>query len=81
MVNTISLNFFSFGKNALPVTGPQDLIFRLAQGLAIDLYELFAFVPEEVHPRLLRKKLERLIAEVKEEELARMVRILEALVH
>ncbi len=58
-----------------------DLVFRLAQGLAVDPYELFQFRPEEVRSRLLRKKLERLIAEVKEEELVRMVRVLEALVH
>ena len=58
-----------------------DLFFRLAQGLKVDLYEIFQFVHESEQPRRLHKKLEGLIAEVKEDDLARIIRVLEALVH
>lgn len=58
-----------------------DLFLRLAQGLKVDLYEIFQFGHESEQPRRLHKKLEGLIAEVKEEDLARMIRVLEALVH
>lgn len=58
-----------------------DLLLRLAQGLEVDLYELCQFEHEGERSRLLRKKLEKLVAEIKEEDLTRMVRVLEALVH
>jgi len=43
--------------------------------------ELFQFEHGGERPQRWRRKLERLVAEVKEEDLARMVRVLEALVH
>jgi transcriptional regulator with XRE-family HTH domain len=58
-----------------------DLFLRLAKGLTVDPYEIFQFEYEGERPRRLRKKLESLVAEVKEEDLPRMVRVLEALVH
>lgn len=58
-----------------------DLFLRLARGLNIDLYELFQFEDDSARPQRLRKKLEGLIVEVGENELARVVRVLEALVH
>jgi transcriptional regulator with XRE-family HTH domain len=58
-----------------------DLLCRLAKGLQVDLYELFQFDPDAVQPQRLRQKLEGLVAEIRAEELSRVVRILEALVH
>ena len=58
-----------------------NLFLRLAQGLKVDLYEIFQFEHEGEPPRRLRKKLESLIAAAKEEDLARLTRVLEALVH
>jgi len=58
-----------------------DLFLRLAQGLKVDLYEIFQFAHESEQPRRLHKKLEGLVAEVKEEDLTRIIRVLEALVH
>lgn len=57
-----------------------DLFLRLAKGLKVDLYEIFQFEHEGEQPRRLRKKLDSLIVEVKEEDLARIARVLEALV-
>ena len=58
-----------------------DLLRRLAKGLQVDLYELFQFDPDAAQPQRLRRKLEGLVAEIRAEELSRVVRILEALVH
>ncbi|HEV8711813.1 MAG TPA: helix-turn-helix transcriptional regulator [Candidatus Binatia bacterium] len=57
-----------------------DLFLRLAQGLKVDLYEIFQFEHEGETPRRLRKKLENLVAAAKDEDLARLTRVLEALV-
>jgi transcriptional regulator with XRE-family HTH domain len=57
-----------------------DLLIRLANGLQVDLYELFQF-EEGAPPALLRRKVERLIAEVTVDDLPRMVRMLKALIH
>jgi XRE family transcriptional regulator, regulator of sulfur utilization len=57
-----------------------DLLCRLAKGLEVDLYELFQF-EEGALPAQLRRKVERLIAEVTVDDLPRMVRMLEALIH
>jgi transcriptional regulator with XRE-family HTH domain len=57
-----------------------DLLCRLAKGLQVDLYELFQF-QEGVPPAQLRRKVERLIADVTADDLPRMVRMLEALIH
>ena len=58
-----------------------DLFIRLADGLKVELHEIFQFEHEAEQSERLRKKLKALMAEIKEEELARMVHILEALVH
>jgi transcriptional regulator with XRE-family HTH domain len=58
-----------------------DLLRRLAKGLQVDLYELFQFDPDAAQPQRLRQKLDGLVAEIRAEELSRVVRILEALVH
>ena len=58
-----------------------DLFLRLARGLNVNSYELFQFENEGDPTRRLRKKLERLVTEVKEEELVRVIRIMEALLH
>jgi transcriptional regulator with XRE-family HTH domain len=55
-----------------------DLLCRLANGLQVDLYELFQF---EVGPGQLRRKMEQLMAEVLVDDLPRVVRMLEALIH
>lgn len=57
-----------------------DLFLRLAEGLKVDLHEIFQFEHEAEEPVRLHKKLRALTAEIKEAELARVVRILEALV-
>jgi transcriptional regulator with XRE-family HTH domain len=57
-----------------------DLFLRLAQGLKVDLYAIFQFEHEGDTPRRLRKKLESLVAAAKDEDLARLTRVLEALV-
>jgi transcriptional regulator with XRE-family HTH domain len=57
-----------------------DLLCRLARGLQVDLYELFQF-EEGATPAQLRRKVERLMAEVTVDDLPRMVRMLEALIH
>lgn len=58
-----------------------DILLRLSQGLRVEPYELLQFAHEEERSQQLRKRLEHLIGEVKEEDLGRMVRVLEALVH
>lgn len=58
-----------------------DLFLRLAKGLKVDLYEIFQFEHAGDQPERLRKKLAGLIAEIKDEELARVVHVLEVLVH
>jgi transcriptional regulator with XRE-family HTH domain len=55
-----------------------DLLCRLAQGLHVNLYELFQFESDAAH---LHATLRRMIADVSTEELRRVVRILEVLVH
>jgi hypothetical protein len=55
-------------------------LIRVAKGLRVELYELFAFEAEG-SPDQLRQKLTGLLAEVPADELRHMVRILEALVH
>ncbi len=56
------------------------LLIRLARGLQVDLYELFQF-EAGAPPAQLRRKVERLTAEIEVGDLPRVVRILEALVH
>jgi transcriptional regulator with XRE-family HTH domain len=58
-----------------------DLLCRLAKGLQVDLYELFHVEPDAAQPERLRRKLEGLIADIRPEDLLRIVRVLEALIH
>lgn len=58
-----------------------DLFIRLSQGLKVGIHEFFEIGDQGEQPKLLRRRLKALVAEVKEEELARAVRILEAVVH
>ena len=58
-----------------------DLLLRLAGGLKVDPHELFQLEYEGERSQRLRKKLEGLVARVKEEDLPRIVRILEVLLH
>jgi XRE family transcriptional regulator, regulator of sulfur utilization len=57
-----------------------DLLIRLAKGLQVDLYELFQF-EEGAPPAQLRRMMERLMADVSRDDLPRVVRMLEALIH
>ena len=57
-----------------------DLFMRLSQGLKVSIYEIFQIEHEGEQPRLLRKKLKSLGVEIKDEELARVIRILEAVI-
>jgi transcriptional regulator with XRE-family HTH domain len=58
-----------------------DLLGRLAKGLQVELYELFQFAPDAGQPEWLRQKLIGLVTEIRADELSRLVRVLEALVH
>ncbi len=58
-----------------------DLFIRLSQGLKISIHEIFQIEEEGTAPKLLRRKLKTLTEEVGEEDLASVIRILEALVH
>jgi transcriptional regulator with XRE-family HTH domain len=57
-----------------------DLLLRLSKGLQVELPELFQFVQEGESRERLRQKVEGLIADLNEEELRRVVRVLEALI-
>ena len=58
-----------------------DLLGRLAQGLQVELYELFQFAPDAGQPERLRQQLVGLVAEIRAEDLPQLVRVFEALVH
>lgn len=58
-----------------------DLLLRLARGLKVEPYEILQFHHEGETPRRLRMRLASLLREVKEADLARLAKILEALVH
>ena len=57
-----------------------DILIRVGRALDMVPYQLLQIDHETERPRQLRKKLERLITKVKDEDLIRTVRILEALV-
>jgi transcriptional regulator with XRE-family HTH domain len=57
-----------------------DLLLRLSKGLQVELPELFQFAQEGESRERLRQKVEGLIADLNEEELRRVVRVLEALI-
>jgi putative transcriptional regulator len=57
-----------------------DLLLRLSTGLQVELPELFQFAQEGESCERLRQKMEGLLADLTEEELRRVVRVLEALI-
>ncbi len=58
-----------------------NLFIRLSQGLKVNIQEIFRTEQEGAEPKLLRKNLRSTIAEVKNEDLARAIRLLEALIY
>ena len=58
-----------------------DLVLHLITGLEVKSPELFQFEHGGERSQRLRRRLERLVVEVKEEDLARMVHVLGAPVH
>ncbi len=58
-----------------------DLFIRLSQGLKVGLDEIFRLEHEGEDPQRLRNKLKVLSGQVKNEDLTRVLRMLEALVH
>lgn len=57
-----------------------DLLIRLARGLRVELHELFQWGPDGA-PDQLRQRVTRVVADMPADELRRVVRVLEALVH
>ena len=57
-----------------------DLFLRLAEGLHVELPALFQYAQERESRERRRQHVERLIADFSEEELRRVVRVLEALI-
>ena len=58
-----------------------DLFIRLSQGLKVGLDEIFRLEHEGEDPQRLRNKLKVLSGQVKNEDLTRVLSMLEALVH
>jgi transcriptional regulator with XRE-family HTH domain len=58
-----------------------DLFIRLSQSLKIDINEMFNIEYESQPPQMLRKKLQALVAEIKDQDLSRAIRILGMLIH
>src|SRR5688500_18512091 len=57
-----------------------DLCIRLSQSLKVDIDEIFNIEYESQSPQMLRKKLQTLVAEIKDQDLSRAIRILGMLV-
>jgi transcriptional regulator with XRE-family HTH domain len=57
-----------------------DLFMRLSQGLKVEMQEIFNVEHEGQPPQNLRRKLQALVAEIKDQDLSRAIRILSALV-
>jgi transcriptional regulator with XRE-family HTH domain len=57
-----------------------DLLIRLSQGLKMEMHEIFNLEYEGQPPQILRKKLQALLGEIKEEDLTRAIRILSTFV-
>ena len=57
-----------------------DLFIRLSQGLKVDIHELFNIEYEGQPPQVLRKKLQALLGDIEEQDLARAIRILGMLI-
>ncbi len=57
-----------------------DLLIRLSQGLKVEMHEIFNLEYEGQPPQILRRKLQGLLGEIKEEDLTRAIRILSTFV-
>ena len=57
-----------------------DLFIRLSQSLKVDINEIFNIEYESQSPQMLRRKLQTLVAEIKDQDLSRAIRILGMLV-
>ncbi len=57
-----------------------DLLMRLSQGLKVEMHEIFNVEYEGQPPQNLRRKLQALVGEIKDQDLSRAIRILSALV-
>jgi transcriptional regulator with XRE-family HTH domain len=57
-----------------------DLFIRLSQSLKVDIHEIFNVEYENQTPQTLRKKLQTLIADIKDQDLSRAIRILGMLI-
>ena len=57
-----------------------DLFIRLSQGLKVDIHEMFSIEYEGQPPQILRKKLQALLGDIKDQDLSRAIRILGMLV-
>jgi len=53
-----------------------DLFMRLSQSLKADIHEMFNIEYENQPPQTLRKKLQALVAEIKDQDLSRAIRLL-----
>jgi transcriptional regulator with XRE-family HTH domain len=58
-----------------------DLFIKLAQALKVDLRELFEIDNESINPKMVRRRLKALVNEIRDEQLVRILRALESLVH
>lgn len=58
-----------------------DLFIRLADGLKVGLHELFITEDANSSPKIVRRKLKALVDEIRDDQLGRVMRALEALVH
>ena len=58
-----------------------DLFIRVSQSLKVDINEMFNIEYESQTPQALRKKLQSLVAEIKDQDLSRAIRILGMLIY
>ena len=58
-----------------------DLFVRLSHSLKVDIHEMFGIEYENQPPQVLRKKLQALIADIKDQDLSRAIRILGMLIY
>src|SRR5258708_11003 len=58
-----------------------DLFIRVSQSLKVDINEMFNMEYESQTPQALRKKLQSLVAEIKDQDLSRAIRILGMLIY
>jgi transcriptional regulator with XRE-family HTH domain len=58
-----------------------DLFIRLSQSLRVDIHEMFSIEYESQPSQALRKKLQALAGEIKDQDLSRAIRILGMLIY